>query len=91
MQDIARRLTKNYPQGQQFEQGCTISLGDQSNGDPDRGDPRLSKRFWRSQSDLLGLVGEDHSSHGRGCTHVIPTKKKPARVKTPVRASSLLP
>jgi hypothetical protein len=29
MQDIARRLTKNSPQGHKYEQGRTISLGDQ--------------------------------------------------------------
>jgi hypothetical protein len=68
-QDIARLLTKNSPQGRTSEQGRTISLGDQANGDLDRGDPRVSKRFWRSQSDLRGLVGESQCSHVRGRTH----------------------
>jgi hypothetical protein len=91
MQAIAQILTKNSPQGCKSEQGCTISLGDQANGDPDRGDPRVAKRFWRSQSDLQGLVGESQCSHGRGHTHFIPTKKKPTRAQTPVGAPSLLP
>ena len=80
-QAIARLLTKKCPQGCKYEQERTISLGDQENGDPDQGDPRVAKRFWRSQSDLWGLVGEAQCSHGRDRTHFIPTKKKPARVK----------
>jgi hypothetical protein len=56
IQAISRLLTKISPQGRKSEQGCTISLGDQANGDPDWGDPRVAKRFWRSQSDLRGLV-----------------------------------
>jgi hypothetical protein len=59
MQAIAQLLTKNSPYGCKSEQGHTISLGDQANGDLDRGDPRVAKRCWRSQSDLRGLVGED--------------------------------
>jgi hypothetical protein len=58
MQAIAWLLTKNSPQGHKSEQGHTISLGDQENGDPDHGDLRVAKRFWRSQRDLRGLVGE---------------------------------
>ena len=57
MQAIARILTKKSPQGHKSEQGHTISLGDQANGDPDQGDPRVAKRFWRYQSDLWGISG----------------------------------
>jgi hypothetical protein len=58
MQYIARLLTKNSPQGRKPEQGRTISLGEQAKEDPDRGDPRVAKRFWKYHSDLQGLVGE---------------------------------
>jgi hypothetical protein len=90
MQAIAHILTKNSPQGLKYKQGCTISLGDQANGYLDEGDSRVAKRFWLSQSDLRGLVGEAQCNHGRGHTHFIPTKKKPTRVQTPVGAPSLL-
>jgi hypothetical protein len=46
-QAIARVVTKNSPQGRKSEEGHTISLGDQVNGDADRGDLRVAKRFWR--------------------------------------------
>jgi hypothetical protein len=91
MQTIGRLLTKNSPQGCKSEQGCTISLGDQANGDQNWGDLRVANRCWRSQSDLRGLVGEAHCIHGRGHTHFIPTKKKLARAQTPIGAPSLLP
>jgi hypothetical protein len=45
MQAIAQLLTNNSRQGHKSEQGHTISLGDQANGDPNRGDPRVAKRF----------------------------------------------
>jgi hypothetical protein len=51
-QSIARLLTKNYPEGHKSEQGRTITLVDQENRDPDRGDPRVAKRFLIPQSDL---------------------------------------
>jgi len=91
MQGIARLLTKKYPPGRKFEQGCTNSLGDQANGDPDQGDLRVAKRFSRSKSDLQVLVGESKFNHGRVCTHFIPINKKPTRAQTPVGAPSLLP
>ena len=89
--DIARILTKKSPQGCKSKQGQNISLGDQANGDLDRGDPRVANSFWKYQSDLQVLVGESQCNHGRGCTHFIPTKKKPTRAQTPVGAPSLLP
>jgi hypothetical protein len=45
-QAIAQLLTKKSPQGCKSEQGCTISLGDKENGDPERDDSRVAKRFW---------------------------------------------
>jgi hypothetical protein len=45
-QAIAQLLTKISPQGCKSEQGCTISLGDQANGDPEQDDTRVDKRFW---------------------------------------------
>jgi len=47
-QSIAQILTKNSPQGRKYEQGHTISLGDQENGDPKQGASRVAKRFWKS-------------------------------------------